>query len=82
MSEEITTRSLAGISGLRVVSSTSAMQYKENRPPLQQIAEELDVDYVLDGSVRGCSEDDSGVRITPQLALSHLGRLPDVGRIL
>jgi len=67
MSEEITTR-LAGISGLRVVSSTSAMQYKENRPPLQQIAEELDVDYVLDGSVRWArSEDDSRVRITPQL---------------
>ncbi len=67
MSEEITTR-LAGISGLRVVSSTSAMQYKENRPPLKQIAEELDVDYVLDGSVRWArSEDGSRVRITPQL---------------
>jgi serine/threonine protein kinase/TolB-like protein/Flp pilus assembly protein TadD len=67
MSEEITTR-LAGISGLRVVSSTSASQYKENRPPLQQIAEELDVDYVLDGSVRWAKgEDGSRVRITPQL---------------
>jgi len=67
MSEEITTR-LAGVSGLRVVSSTSAMQYKENRPPLQQIAEELDVDYVLEGSVRWArGDDDSRVRITPQL---------------
>ena len=67
MSEEITTR-LAGVSGLRVVSSTSAMQYKENRPPLAQIAEELDVDYVLDGSVRWArGEDGSRVRITPQL---------------
>ncbi len=67
MSEEITTR-LAGVSGLRVVSSTSASQYKENRPPLAQIAEELDVDYVLDGSVRWARGDDgSRVRITPQL---------------
>jgi serine/threonine protein kinase/TolB-like protein/Flp pilus assembly protein TadD len=67
MSEEITTR-LAGIDGLRVISSTSAMQYKENRPPLKQIAEELDVDYVLDGSVRWAKSDDgSRVRITPQL---------------
>jgi TolB-like protein/Flp pilus assembly protein TadD len=67
MSEEITTR-LAGVSGLRVVSSSSAMQYKENRPPLKQIAEELDVDYVLDGSVRWARGDDgSHVRITPQL---------------
>ncbi len=67
MTEEITTR-LAGVSGLRVVSSTSAMLYKENRPPLKQIAEELGVDYVLDGSVRWARGDDgSRVRITPQL---------------
>ncbi len=67
MSEEITTR-LAGISGLRVVSSTSASQYKENRPALKQIAEELNVDYVLDGSVRWAKDEDgSRVRITPQL---------------
>jgi tetratricopeptide (TPR) repeat protein len=44
------------------------MQYKENRPPLEQIAAELDVDYVLDGSVRWAKGDDgSRVRITPQL---------------
>jgi TolB-like protein/Flp pilus assembly protein TadD len=67
MTEEITTR-LAGVSGLRVISSTSAMQYKENRPPVKQIAEELGVDYVLDGSVRWARGDSgSRVRITPQL---------------
>ncbi len=77
MSEEITTR-LAGVSGLRVVSSTSAMQYKENRPPLEQIAEELDVDYVLDGSVRWARGDDgSHVRITPQLV-----RIEDDAQVL
>jgi tetratricopeptide (TPR) repeat protein len=44
------------------------MQYKENRPPVKQIAEELGVDYVLDGSVRWARGDTgSRVRITPQL---------------
>ena len=67
MTEEITSR-LAVVSGLRVISRTSAMQYKENRPPLKQIGEELGVDYVLEGSVRWARADGgSRVRITPQL---------------
>jgi TolB-like protein/Tfp pilus assembly protein PilF len=67
MTDEITTR-LAGIRGLRVISSSSAMQYKTDRPPMKQIAEELGVDYVLDGSVRWARGDSaSRVRITPQL---------------
>jgi TolB-like protein/Flp pilus assembly protein TadD len=67
MTDEITTR-LAGVSGLRVISSSSARQYKKNRPPMKQIAEELGVDYVLDGSVRWARGDSgSRVRITPQL---------------
>jgi serine/threonine protein kinase/TolB-like protein/Flp pilus assembly protein TadD len=67
MTDEITTR-LAGVSGLRVISSSSAMQYKKDRPPMKQIAEELGVDYVLDGSVRWARGDSgSRVRITPQL---------------
>ncbi|MGB5661504.1 MAG: serine/threonine-protein kinase, partial [Thermoanaerobaculia bacterium] len=68
MTEEITGR-LAIISGIRVISRTSAMQYKGDRPPLRQIAEELGVDYVLEGSVRWApSAGGLGrVRITPQL---------------
>jgi len=67
MTEEITSR-LAVVSGLRVISRTSAMQYKENRPALKQIGEELGVDYVLEGSVRWARADGgSRVRITPQL---------------
>jgi TolB-like protein/Flp pilus assembly protein TadD/predicted Ser/Thr protein kinase len=67
MTEEITSR-LAVVSGLRVISRTSAMQYKESRPPLKQIGEELGVDYVLEGTVRWARADgDSRVRITPQL---------------
>ena len=67
MTEEITSR-LAVVSGLRVISRTSAMQYKESRPPLKQIGEELGIDYVLEGTVRWARGDgDSRVRITPQL---------------
>jgi TolB-like protein len=67
MTEEITSR-LAVVSGLRVISRSSAMQYKEDRPPLKQIGEELGVDYVLEGAVRWARADGgSRVRITPQL---------------
>ena len=67
MTEEITSR-LAVVSGLRVISRTSAMQYKEERPALRQIGSELGVDYVLEGSVRWARADGgSRVRITPQL---------------
>jgi len=68
MTEEITSR-LAVVSGLRVISRTSAMQYKENRPSLKQVGEELGVDYVLEGSVRWArtAEGKGRVRITPQL---------------
>jgi TolB-like protein/Tfp pilus assembly protein PilF len=67
MTEEVTSR-LAVVSGLRVISRTSAMQYKGNRPALTQIGEELGVDYVLEGSVRWARNNGSSrVRITPQL---------------
>jgi serine/threonine protein kinase/tetratricopeptide (TPR) repeat protein len=68
ITEEITSR-LAAVSGLQVISRTSAMYYKDRRLPVKQIGEELDVDYVLEGTIRW---DRSGVghgrvRITPQL---------------
>ena len=68
ITEEITSR-LAAVSGLRVRSRTSAMQYKERRPPLRQIGQELDVGYVLEGTIRwDRGETGHGrVRITPQL---------------
>ena len=40
VTEEITSR-LAVVSGLGVISRTSAMQYKESRPSLKQLGEEL-----------------------------------------
>jgi TolB-like protein/Tfp pilus assembly protein PilF len=68
LTEEITSR-LAAVSGLGVISRTSAMQYKEDRPPLKQVGQELGVDYVLEGTVRWerSSEGPSRIRVTPQL---------------
>ncbi|MCH7874582.1 MAG: hypothetical protein IH965_04710, partial [Gemmatimonadetes bacterium] len=68
ITEEITSR-IAEISGLRVISRQSAIQYKDSEKTLQQIGEELGVDYVLEGTIRtDRSPDGSGqVRVTPQL---------------
>jgi TolB-like protein len=55
---------LAHIPNLRVVSRTSIMQEKGNKKPLRQIASELDVDAVVEGSVVRSGD---RVRITTQL---------------
>ncbi|MEJ2636745.1 MAG: protein kinase [Calditrichia bacterium] len=55
---------LAQISSIRVISRTSAMQYKNVRKPIHEIAEELNVDALVEGSVL---YDDKQVRITVQL---------------
>jgi serine/threonine-protein kinase len=68
MTEEITSR-LAAVSGLAVISRKSALQYAGTDKTPAEIGEELDVSYVLDGTVRWASSPDgaSRVRITPQL---------------
>jgi TolB-like protein/Flp pilus assembly protein TadD len=68
ITEEITSR-LAALSGLGVISRTSAFQYKGVKKSIKQIGEELGVDYVLEGSVRWerPAEGESHVRVTPQL---------------
>ena len=63
MTDELTTE-LARIGALKVISVTSAMQYKGVRKPLPQIARELNVEAVLEGSVL---RDGEHVRITAQL---------------
>jgi TolB-like protein/DNA-binding winged helix-turn-helix (wHTH) protein len=50
MTDELIT-SLGQIRSLRVISLTTAMQYKDARKPLQQIARELNVDAIVEGSV-------------------------------
>ena len=68
MTEEIISR-LAAVSGLQVISRTSAMQYKDTDKAIRQIGEELNVQYVLEGTVRWeqAGEGHGRVRITPQL---------------
>jgi TolB-like protein/Tfp pilus assembly protein PilF len=63
MTDELTTE-LAHISALRVVSRTSAMRYKRTTKTLPQIARELQVDGVIEGSVL---RSDGSVRINTQL---------------
>jgi serine/threonine protein kinase/Flp pilus assembly protein TadD len=55
---------LAQIRALRIVSRTSAMQYKHTTKPLSQIGKELGVDAVVEGSVERVGD---RVRITAQL---------------
>jgi serine/threonine protein kinase len=68
ITEELISR-LAGVSGLQVISRKSAMYYKDKTLPLQQIGKELDVRYVLEGTIRWDRRGESygRVRITPQL---------------
>ena len=63
MTEDILTR-LAGVSGLRVISRTSVMRYKNTEFSLPEIAAQLGVSHVLEGSVRRAGD---RVRITGQL---------------
>src|SRR6202163_3355001 len=55
---------LGQISALRVISRTSVMMYKRARKPLSQIARELNVDAVVEGTVLRSGDQ---VRITAQL---------------
>jgi TolB-like protein/DNA-binding winged helix-turn-helix (wHTH) protein/Tfp pilus assembly protein PilF len=55
---------LGKISALRVISRTSVVQYKKTRKTVPEIARELNVDAVLEGTVE---RDGGRVRITAQL---------------
>ena len=84
MTEELTA-DLAQIGALRVISRTSVMQYKGTRKLMPEIGRELNVDALIEGSVRRAGE---RVRITAQLiqasndkhlwAKSYEGDLGDV----
>jgi eukaryotic-like serine/threonine-protein kinase len=63
MTEELIT-TLAQIGSLKVISRTSVMQYKGTRKTTSEIAKELDVDALIEGSVL---REGGQVRITAQL---------------
>ena len=84
MTEAITSK-LARVPGLRVISRTSAMRYRRSDAPLPQIARELNVQAIVEGSVLRAG---NRVRIVAQLigaatdehlwAESYEGELDDV----
>ena len=63
MTDELIT-DLAKVSSLRVISRTSVMRYKGTKKELPQIARELNVDGIIEGSV---TRSGGRVRITAQL---------------
>jgi TolB-like protein len=63
IAEEILNR-LTRSGGLRVISRTSSFAFRDRAADIREIAETLDVDYVLEGSVRRSG---GRVRITAQL---------------
>jgi TolB-like protein/Flp pilus assembly protein TadD len=70
MTEELIAE-LGQTSSLRVISRTSVMQYKGAKKPLPQIAKELNVDAVIEGSVLQAG---NRVRITAQLVQARTDR--------
>ena len=63
MTDELTT-DLAKISTLKVISRTSTMQFKATKDPLPEVAKELNVDAVIEGTVERSG---NRVRITARL---------------
>jgi len=63
MTEELITE-LAELGSVRIISRTSVMQYKGAQKPLRQIANELGVDAIFEGSVLRSGQH---VRVTAQL---------------
>jgi TolB-like protein/Tfp pilus assembly protein PilF len=55
---------LAQIGGLRVISRTSSMAYREHTKTVPQVADELGVDFIVEGSVMKVGD---RVRVTAQL---------------
>jgi TolB-like protein len=61
---------LAGIEDLKVISRTSSFSYKDKNVTAKQIGKELDVAYMLEGSIRKAG---NTIRITTQLIRTRDG---------
>jgi len=64
------TGEMSRISALRVIGRTSTLRYKENPPPITVIAEELDVDAVVEGSVLPFPDGET-IRIIAQVVVAR-----------
>jgi serine/threonine-protein kinase len=71
MTEQLTA-DLAGIGGLRVIARTSTMHYKESRKVVPDIARELQVDAVIEGSVLQVGD---RVQVTARLIRGTTGQI-------
>jgi serine/threonine protein kinase/tetratricopeptide (TPR) repeat protein len=69
---------LATLSGLKVIASSSAGQYKRSTKSPQQIAQELGVQYLLIGKIRWEKQSggQSRVRVSPELIQVSPGTAP------
>ena len=72
ITEDIITQ-LSKIADLKVISRTSVMQYQDNRKNIKDIADELGVASILEGSVR---KEGNKLRITAQLIDAQIGQTP------
>ncbi len=70
MTEDVIT-DLSKLSGLFVIARNSVLTYKDKSPDVQQVAEELGVKYVLQGSVRRVGDQ---LRINAQLVNAETGK--------
>ena len=61
---EVITANLAKIGGLKVISRTSVMEYKNTTKKIKEIAEELGVAHILEGSIQRIGKN---IRIVGQL---------------
>jgi len=67
ITDEITAR-LSRVQGLGVISRTSARSYKNTQKTVGAIGQELNADYIIEGTIRwNKSRSGDFVRITPQL---------------
>lgn len=68
ITDDIRTR-LEAVREMSVISHWSAMQYKDKEVSTRQIAQELNIDYILEGTVQrqASSDSNSSIKIRPQL---------------
>ncbi len=71
MTEELTSR-LSSLSGLRVISRSSADQYAKASKPIEQVEKELGVDYALEGAVRWAPSQGGGSRVRISSSLTRI----------
>jgi adenylate cyclase len=55
---------LSKISGLRVIGRTSTLKYKDDKKTIQEIGKELDVSYVIEGTVQ---KQEDKIRVSVQM---------------